>query len=172
MADDPLRRLLDAAVEGDDRALAELVRLTQPAVWRLCASLGSPGREDDLTQDTYLRAIRSLAGYRGDGSVLSWLLSIARRTCADDVRRRRRERRLGSRLALVRFDDPPAPTAVDELLAGLDPDRREAFVLTQVVGLAYAEAAEVIGCPIGTVRSRVARARADLAAAVRAADAG
>ncbi|MGD9798915.1 MAG: RNA polymerase sigma factor, partial [Acidimicrobiia bacterium] len=112
------------------------------------------------------------AGYRGDGSVLSWLLSIARRTCADDVRRRRRERRLGSRLALVRFDDPPAPTAVDELLAGLDPDRREAFVLTQVVGLAYAEAAEVIGCPIGTVRSRVARARADLAAAVRAADAG
>ena len=49
-----------------------------------------------------------------------------------------------------------------DLLARLDPDRREAFVLTQLLGLPYAEAAEVAGCPVGTIRSRVARARADL----------
>lgn len=49
-----------------------------------------------------------------------------------------------------------------DLLARLDADRREAFVLTQLLGLPYAEAAEVAGCPIGTIRSRVARARADL----------
>ena len=52
--------------------------------------------------------------------------------------------------------------AVGDLLTRLDADRREAFVLTQVVGLSYAEAAEVAGCPVGTIRSRVARARADL----------
>ncbi|HEY0509385.1 MAG TPA: sigma factor-like helix-turn-helix DNA-binding protein, partial [Blastococcus sp.] len=52
--------------------------------------------------------------------------------------------------------------AVTDLLARLDADRREAFVLTQLLGLPYAEAAEVAGCPVGTIRSRVARARADL----------
>nr|WP_249068706.1 sigma factor-like helix-turn-helix DNA-binding protein [Modestobacter muralis] len=51
----------------------------------------------------------------------------------------------------------------------MDPERREAFVLTQLIGLPYAEAAEVVGCPIGTIRSRVARARADLVEALRAA---
>jgi RNA polymerase sigma-70 factor (ECF subfamily) len=54
------------------------------------------------------------------------------------------------------------------LVAALEPERREAFVLTQVVGLSYAEAAEVCACPVGTIRSRVARARADLVAALGA----
>ena len=58
-----------------------------------------------------------------------------------------------------------------QLLDGLAADRREAFALTQVVGLSYEEAAEVISCPIGTVRSRVARARSDLLAAVRRSEA-
>lgn len=53
---------------------------------------------------------------------------------------------------------------LDELLATLDPDRRAAFVLTQLFGYPYAEAAEVCGCPVGTIRSRVARARGDLIA--------
>jgi RNA polymerase sigma-70 factor (ECF subfamily) len=57
------------------------------------------------------------------------------------------------------------------LLVGLAPDRREAFVLTQVLGLSYEEAAVAMECPVGTIRSRVARARADLFAAVRAAEA-
>ena len=53
------------------------------------------------------------------------------------------------------------------LLDGLEPDRRDALVLTQVLGLSYAEAAEVSGCPLGTIRSRVARAREDLIAAAQ-----
>jgi RNA polymerase sigma-70 factor (ECF subfamily) len=57
------------------------------------------------------------------------------------------------------------------LLDMIDPDRREAFVLTQVAGLSYDEAAVVLDCPVGTIRSRVARARADLVAEVRAAEA-
>ena len=52
--------------------------------------------------------------------------------------------------------------AVTDLLGRLEPDRREAFVLTQLLGLSYAEAAEVAGCPVGTIRSRVSRARGDL----------
>ena len=84
-----------------------------------------------------------------------WLLSIARRTCADHVRRRQRRPRLTQRLA---HEATPAQA---------DPDRRDAFVLTQLVGLSYDEAAVVAGCPIGTIRSRVARARAELQEAVR-----
>ena len=55
---------------------------------------------------------------------------------------------------------------LDDLLGRLDDDRRTAFVLTQVLGMYYDEAADVIGCPVGTVRSRVSRARLDLAAMV------
>jgi RNA polymerase sigma-70 factor (ECF subfamily) len=60
---------------------------------------------------------------------------------------------------------------VDDLLALIDADRREAFVLTQMVGLSYEDAAAVVGCPIGTIRSRVARARADLVQIVARSDA-
>ncbi len=62
--------------------------------------------------------------------------------------------------------------ALGDLLDRVPAQRREAFVLTQVVGLSYAEAAEVAGCPVGTVRSRVARAREELIARLRAAEAG
>ena len=60
--------------------------------------------------------------------------------------------------------------AVGDLLAGLDRDRRVAFVLTQLLGLSYEEAATVCECPVGTIRSRVARARDELAGVVRRAD--
>ena len=172
-SDDPLLPYLEAAGEGDGVAVGALVRLTQPAVWQVCRALGSPGEEEDLVQETYLRALSALPGYRGDAPVRVWLLSIARRVCADHVRRRQRRRRLTDRLARhVGSTAVPPPEIVDDLLDGLDPDRREAFVLTQIVGLSYEEAAGVVGCPIGTIRSRVARARADLLAVVASADAG
>jgi len=164
-----------AAVEGDDVAVSSLVRATQPAVWRLCVALGSDGVVDDLVQETYLRALSSLASYRGEAPVTVWLLSIARRVCADDVRRRTRRRRMVDRLTRhtsgsdaisPSADDLATDSDYDRLLDSLEPERREAFVLTQVLGLEYAAAAEVMDCPIGTVRSRVARARADLVAMV------
>lgn len=167
---DELGTLAADAAGGDPLAAAALVRATQSDVWRLCAALGDPGTADDLTQETYLRAFGSLHRFEGRSSVRTWLLAIARRVCADAVRSRRRRR-----LALVRDDTDlaavPAPGGTDpvgeeagvaDLLSRMDPDRREAFVLTQLLGLSYAEAAEVAGCAVGTIRSRVARGRADL----------
>ncbi len=171
--DQKLRALVDAAREGDNVAVRELVRRTQPMIWRLCNVLGSPGEEDDLVQDTYLRAFRSLPNYRGEAPITAWLLTIARRVCADHVRGRVRQRRTAG--ALARGADETCVAAPGnstwQLLDSIDPDRREAFVLTQVAGLSYEEAAALLECPIGTIRSRVARARADLAAEVRAAEA-
>ncbi|WP_369251966.1 sigma-70 family RNA polymerase sigma factor [Geodermatophilus amargosae] len=171
---DELGRVAAAAVDGDPLAAATLVRATQSDVWRLCAALGDRESADDLTQETYARAFASLHRFEGRSSLRTWLLAIARRVCADAVRSRRRRR-----LTLVRDDaDLEAlgrtdgadrvgeGAAVTDLLARLDPDRREAFALTQLLGLSYAEAAEVAGCPVGTIRSRVARARADLVQAL------
>ena len=171
--DDKLRVLVDAAREGDNVAVRELVRRTQPTVWRLCNLLGSRGAEDDLAQETYLRALRALPSYRGEAPVIAWLLAIARRVCADHVRSCVRQRRVVAALTHSRDDRavaaPGNPTWA--LLEAIDPDRRDAFVLTQVAGQSYEEAALTLGCPVGTIRSRVARARADLVAEERAAQA-
>ncbi|HEV7188339.1 MAG TPA: sigma-70 family RNA polymerase sigma factor [Blastococcus sp.] len=169
---DSLERIAADAAGGDPLAAAAFVRETQSDVWRLCAALGDRDNAEDLTQETYLRAFGSLHRFENRSSVRTWLLSIARRVCADAVRSRRRRR-----LTLLRDDadletlssrDRPLTdgvgegAAVADLLTRLDADRREAFVLTQLLGLPYADAAEVAGCPVGTIRSRVARARADL----------
>ncbi len=161
-----LDQLAIRAAAGDRWATEQFVRETQADVWRLCRWMGDLHAADDLTQETYLRALGSLSRFRGDGSARSWLLSIARRTCADHARRSVRRRRLEDKVE-ANADHNLEPTGghwfeVEDLLGALDEDRREAFVLTQLLGLRYEEAAEALDVPVGTIRSRVARARADL----------
>jgi len=171
---DPLTRLALAAGRGDRAALDEFIRSTERDVWRTVAFLADPGSADDLTQETYLRVIGALPRFAGRSSARTWLLSIARRVVVDQIRRNQARPRTTSQVDLdgllgraqhtARFEDV---VEVRMLLDGLDPDRRDALVLTQVLGLSYDEAAEVCGCPLGTIRSRVARARDDLIAAAR-----
>jgi RNA polymerase sigma-70 factor (ECF subfamily) len=168
---DELTRLATSAQSGDRVALAAFVRRSQPEVWRLCRHLVGPVAADDVTQDVYLRALPALADFRAESSARTWLLAIARRTAADAIRREQRRRRLRLDRAKV-VPDPAGAHAVTSLLAGLDTDRREAFVLTQLLGLTYAEAAEVASVPVGTIRSRVARARDQLATDVADAELG
>jgi len=155
-----------AARDGRDlAAVEEFVRATQGDVWRLCAHLGDRDRADDLAQDAYVRIIKALPSFRGESSVRPWLFSIVRRVVADDIAARQRARR--QPVAIVEpVPDHQGEVALVSLLDGLDEDRRQAFVLTQLLGYSYAEAAEAAGCPIGTIRSRVARAREDLMAMV------
>lgn len=166
---DPLAELLERSRNGDARALDTFVRRTQHDVWAVCRNLGDRDNVEDLVQDVYARAIRSLDTYRGDGPARNWLLTIARRTCADATRRRIVRRR--HRADQPTEDQPHHDhdlTLVDEMLRELDPDRREAFVLTQLAGCSYEDAATILDCPIGTVRSRVARARQQLLAGMEA----
>jgi RNA polymerase sigma-70 factor, ECF subfamily len=171
---DELTRLALEAGRGDERALTGFVRRSQADVWRLAAHLVDRASADDVTQDVYLRAIPALARFRGDAPARIWLLSIARRTCADEIRRRTRRRR---RLGVVRSiegelvepsvaGDGTESVDLSLLVDSLGDDRQAAFTLTQVLGLSYDEAATVCGVPVGTIRSRVARARADLLEAV------
>lgn len=171
---DGLTGLAIAAGRGDRVALDRFVRATQREVWRLVAHLSDVRVADDLTQETYLRAIPSLARFAARSSARTWLLSIARRVVVDHIRASRSrpraartddwvqaadQRQVAVHAAAAGFEDI---VELGVLLDALDPERREALVLTQVLGLTYAEVAEVCGCPVGTVRSRVARARDDL----------
>jgi RNA polymerase sigma-70 factor (ECF subfamily) len=165
---DELTRLARAARRGDQAAFGLLIQQTQADVWRLCAHLVDPAAADDLVQETYLRVTGALTGFRAEAPVRTWLLTIARRVCAAEISTRLRDRKLAARLGALPPDGqaPEAGTqaAATLMLAGLEPDRRAAFVLTQMIGCSYAEAAAICDCPVGTIRSRVARAREDLAA--------
>ncbi|MCT2582103.1 sigma-70 family RNA polymerase sigma factor [Actinophytocola gossypii] len=174
--EDELTALALAAGRGDRAALDRFVRATQRDVWRLVAHLAGMGLADDLTQETYLRALPSLPRFAARSSARTWLLSIARRVVVDHIRtatsrprttgavdwNAAADRQAAARGAAAGFEDL---VEVNLLLDRLDPDRREALVLTQVLGLPYAEVAEICHVPLGTVRSRVARAREDLLAA-------
>jgi RNA polymerase sigma-70 factor (ECF subfamily) len=163
---DDLTRLAVAARDGDRVALAAFVRRSQGEVWRLCAHLVDRGSADDLTQDVYVRALPALTRFRGDSSARTWLLSITHRTCTDALRRRIRRRRIDAAAPRPQpVADHSAEVDVGTLLGSLDGERRAAFVLTQLLGLSYAEAADVCDVPVGTIRSRVARAREQLVAA-------
>ncbi|GAA2700952.1 sigma-70 family RNA polymerase sigma factor [Micromonospora olivasterospora] len=166
-----------AARDGDPVAQAAFVRATQAEVWRFAAALVDPDSADDLTQETYLRAFRALPAFEGRSSARTWLLGIARRACADHLRTVVRRRRLTERLTAEAhtgrpYPDPAGQFGAADLVRRLPAERRGAFVLTQLLGLSYAEAAAVEGVPVGTIRSRVARARDDLVEAVGDALAG
>ncbi len=170
---DQLTGYLVAARDGDTHALTSAIRMTQPEVRRFLRALVAPDELDDVTQDTWIRAYRALPRFRADSTGRTWLLSIARRAAADATRRRIRMRRANQQAQRVAPVGITAATdgahALRELVSALEPQRQEAFVLTQMVGCSYAEAAEICGVPVGTIRSRVARARDQLLEQVLAA---
>jgi RNA polymerase sigma-70 factor (ECF subfamily) len=173
MRDDEITELALAAGRGDSDATAAFVRATQADVWRYVAYLVDRACADDLTQETYLRALRGVRTFQGQTAARVWLLSIARRAVVDHFRKQGRSPQVATSLdAADGVADRIGPVQSDAagelalrlLINGLDEDKRAAFVLTQVHGLSYAEAAEVCGVPIGTIRSRMARAREQLVA--------
>ncbi|CAM5525018.1 RNA polymerase sigma factor [Streptomyces avidinii] len=170
--DEAVTLLALAARAGDPGAVDQFVRALHRDVRRYVAYLSAdPQAADDLTQETFLRALGSLHRFEGRSSARTWLLSIARRTVVDSLRHKAARPKIADRddwqtaaeqtqpRDLPGFEDG---VALAELLAAIPAERREVFVLTQVLGLPYAEAAVMLGCPIGTVRSRVARARSSL----------
>jgi RNA polymerase sigma-70 factor (ECF subfamily) len=157
--------------------MTAFIRATQRDVYRFVSHLCAQDEAEDLTQETYLRALRALPSFAGRSSARTWLLSIARRVAADQIRRTMARPRT---TAVEDWDTVAVESSTHrrsgfdegvllrELVAGLESGRRDAFVLTQILGLGYAAAAEVCGCPVGTIRSRVARAREDLVGAMNA----
>lgn len=176
---DQVTRDVFLAQDGDSAAFARFVMTTESDVRRFCAWFTRPGHDiDDLAQETYLRAFRGLNSFNGRSTAIAWLLTIARRACLDVAERRRREESIRSELSsptapsstVGYIGDPGADIVGALLLEELPEPFREAFVLVRIFGFGYDEVAEILGCPRGTVQSRVARARVMLAEAIRSSE--
>lgn len=179
-ADTQLETLASRARDGDRDAFAALVEQSHATVYRLVLRMLSDAAEsEDVVQETYFRAWRALPRLRQTDAVLGWLCRIARHAALDRVRKRKRrpipspdEQLLaGAMHDLVAADDPGRAAESAELrqlllatIASLDDKYRVVFLLREVDGMSYDEIAQALGCPVGTVESRLHRARHKLAA--------
>jgi RNA polymerase sigma-70 factor (ECF subfamily) len=158
------------AVRADDSARdrafkGELVALI-PHLRAFARTLtGDPTAADDLAQEAMMKAWDARASFEMGTNMKAWTFMILRNQFYSEKRRSWRQSQLDQEAAertLVAIDDPAAPVALDELRLGLGmlpSEQREALVLVGAGGFAYEEAAEICGCAVGTVKSRVSRAR-------------
>ena len=151
--------------DPDEAFKRELVRLI-PHLRAFARTLtGNPTAADDLAQDAMMKAWDARASYQMGTNMKAWTFMILRNQFYSEKRRSWRQVQLDQESAertLVAVDDPASPLALDELrlsLAMLPAEQREALVLVGAGGFAYEEAAEICGVAVGTVKSRVSRAR-------------
>jgi RNA polymerase sigma-70 factor (ECF subfamily) len=164
----PIKRTLN---EADDAIFKrELVTLI-PHLRAFARTLaGDPASADDLAQDAMMKAWDARASYQMGTNMKAWTFMILRNQFYSERRRSWRQTQLDQEAAertLVAVDDPSSPLALDEMrlgLAMLPPEQREALILVGAGGFAYEEAAEICRCAVGTVKSRVSRARRALQA--------
>jgi len=185
MSDPTEAELLELARGGDRAAFGKLVRAHQRRVFG-CAvhMLGDRGEAEDATQETFLRAFRAIDRFDGRSELSTWLYRICMNVCLNTLRRRRRadaadidDPRLPEQAAdpLQSETDPVRKTEAGELYArlataldALTPSLRATVVLVCLQGVAHKDAAEVLGCPEGTVAWRIHEARNRLREALRA----
>lgn len=171
-------QLVERVFAGDVRAFDLLVLRYQH---RLLGLIGrfvrDPHEAEDLTQETFIKAYRALGNFRGESAFYTWLYRIAINTANNYLVSKGRRppdsdvdigdpEQLEAHASLADVDSPEANHSRDELKAAIDQaisnlpeDLRTAFTLREFSGLSYEEIAEFMGCPVGTVRSRIFRAR-------------
>jgi RNA polymerase sigma-70 factor, ECF subfamily len=169
------RALLAAHVAGDPDAFGELVRRHRDRLWAV--ALRTTGdREDaaDALQEALVSAYRAAASYRGEAAVTTWLHRIVVNACLDALRRRTARRSVPLSDEDVRLADPTdvlgdreTSLVVAQALDTLPPDQRAAIVLVDLQGHSVDEAARILDCATGTVKSRCSRGRARLAPLLR-----
>ena len=173
-------------MDGDSAAWAELVRTHHRRVYGLCYRFtGNPADAEDLTQDVFLKVYSNLSSFDTDrGSLQVWITTMTRNLLVDNFRRTRNQRATGSLDEnwdsneelkpidrLVSTGASPHESAaqkelakmVQEALARVSAELREAVILRDLQDLDYKEIAQVLGIPEGTVKSRISRGRAELA---------
>ncbi len=177
MTDSTDIQLVERAQAGDERAFELLVRKYQYKIIQLVSRLVGEGEAPDVAQETFIRAWRALPGFRGQSAFYTWLYRIGINTAKNYLVSRSRRpadqdidmadaELFGHTEHLSDIDTPEAELLTEEIrqcvivtITGLPPDLRQAITLRELEGLSYEEIAEVMDCPIGTVRSRIFRAR-------------
>lgn len=167
--------LIARVVEGDSEAFTDLMRRHEDRVFAVCLRLmGSRSAALDASQETFLTLYRKAGQYRATAAVGTWLYRIAVNTCYDLLRKEKRR----SSEPIPDYLDPEDSTAqdaytsvelrpsIEKALADLSPEFRSVVVLADVHGLSMPEVAETLEIPVGTVKSRLFRARRHLAASL------
>lgn len=171
------RQLLDAHLAGDAAAFGELVARHRDRLWNLALrTVGNPADAADALQDALVSAFRRAESFRGDAAVTTWLHRIVVNACLDRLRylRSRRTEELPTDdllLTGIVIPDPAEASdvrkAVADALAQISTDQRAAIVLVDMEGYSVEDAATLLGCAPGTVKSRCSRGRARLAELLR-----
>jgi RNA polymerase sigma-70 factor, ECF subfamily len=174
--------LVDAARGGDRHAMDQLLRRHHDRVFAVCRRItGNDADAADASQEALISIVRSLGKFDGRSSFGTWVYRIATNASLDELRRRRRRPTVGMNESVghdvahdivdpdagIRIDVVAERMAIDVALAGISEDFRVPIVLRDLAGLDYGEIAEVVGIPIGTVKSRIARGRANLSELLR-----
>jgi len=166
--------LVDRLRAGDARAFEELVRHYQHRVFGVAARmLGNGAEAEEVAQEVFLRVYRAIADFRGEAKLSTWLYAITSRLCltrlgAGERRLAREGEETLTRLAnghaspAAALERSELEAALHRAIAELPEDRRIVVVLRDLEGLAYEEIAAALDLPVGTVRSRLHRARMDL----------
>lgn len=180
---DALIRLVKSAADGDDNAFSELVKIFEKTIYNM-AMQSLHNREDalDLSQDVFLKLWRALPSFRGECSVASFVMKIAKNTMLDILRRRSTRQTLSLsvdnddgeseeyEIPDPAIDSNPAAAyerqeqikAVRQAIAELGDEHREMILMRDIQGLSYEEIGEILELEAGTVKSRLFRARAAL----------
>ncbi len=171
-------QLVERVFSGETRAFELLVLRYQHRLLGLIGRLvRDPHEAEDIAQETFIKAYKALGNFRGESAFYTWLYRIAINTANNYlVSRGRRppdtdvdiddDEQIEAQVALADHDDPASnhqrdelKKAIDQAIAELPEDLRTAFTLREFSGLSYEEITEIMGCPVGTVRSRIFRAR-------------
>lgn len=175
------QHLVKRTLHGDTYAFEELVKTYQNKVYMLAYRyMGNEDDANDMAQEAFIKAYRSLRSFKGDASFGTWIYRITTNVCLDELRRRKRK------IAPISLDEPLATLDGDEiereisdqslaadvvyekkefsqniqlLLDEMKPEHKTVIVLRDIMDLSYEEIAAVLDCSIGTVKSRISRAR-------------
>ena len=175
------QELVKRSIQGDGQAFGELVFNYQNKVYALAFRyMGNEDDAYDMSQETFIKAYRSLHSFKGESSFSTWIYRIATNVCLDEIRRKKR------RVVPLSLDEPLATLDGEEvekeipdsslsadriyeqkefsqyiqkLLDQMKPEHKTAIILRDVMELSYEEIASVLDCSIGTVKSRINRAR-------------
>jgi RNA polymerase sigma-70 factor (ECF subfamily) len=169
--------LVALAAQGDQDAFGQLVRDNEKRVYNLALRMvGDPQDALDLSQEAFLNAWKGLSSFQGQCAFSTWLYRLTSNVCLDFLRsKKRRQDRMGSPLSLdeegrslpaspgalpqEQLEQRERAAALRRCLDGLSPHHRQILVLRELSGLSYLEISQVLGVDLGTVKSRVARAR-------------
>lgn len=177
-------QLVKKSLEGDSRAFEQLVVKYQNKIYALAYRyMGNEEDAYDMTQEAFIKAYRSLRSFKGKSSFSTWVYRVVTNVCLDELRRRKR------RIIALPLDEPlatkdgdevekeimdPSPTAdilyeqkelsqyIQNALNQMKPDHKATVILRDVMGFTYEEIAQILNCNVGTVKSRLSRARREL----------